>query len=55
MDRRSFLKAVASAGGLAASGVFDVFLCHNSGDKLAVKRIGQQLKEAGLLPWLATR
>lgn len=35
-----------------AAGTFDVFLCHNSGDKPAVKRIGQQLKESGLLPWL---
>ena len=35
-----------------ASGTFDVFLCHNSGDKPAVKRIAQRLKEAGLLPWL---
>jgi hypothetical protein len=31
---------------------FDVFLCHNSADKPAVRRIGDQLKEAGLLPWL---
>jgi hypothetical protein len=35
-----------------ASGIFDVFLCHNSGDKPAVKRIGQRLKETGVLPWL---
>lgn len=35
-----------------AAGQFDVFLCHNSADKPAVKRIGQQLKEAGILPWL---
>ncbi len=31
---------------------FDVFLCHNSIDKPAVKKIGEQLKEQGLLPWL---
>jgi TIR domain len=31
---------------------FDVFLCHNSADKPMVRRIGQQLKEAGILPWL---
>lgn len=31
---------------------FDVFLCHNSSDKEAVKRIGEQLKAAGLKPWL---
>ncbi len=35
-----------------AAGAFDVFLCHNSADKPAVKRIGQRLKEAGILPWL---
>lgn len=31
---------------------FDVFLCHNSEDKLEVKEIGEKLKELGLLPWL---
>ena len=31
---------------------FDVFLCHNGQDKLAVKRIGEQLKSYGILPWL---
>jgi len=31
---------------------FDVFLCHNSADKPTVRRIGQQLKEAGILPWI---
>jgi len=35
-----------------ASGEFDVFLCHNSADKPAVKRIAQQLRAAGVLPWL---
>lgn len=35
-----------------AAGRFDVFLCHNSADKPAVKRVAQQLKEAGILPWL---
>jgi hypothetical protein len=34
------------------AGIFDVFLCHNSSDKPAVKRIAQQLREAGVLPWL---
>lgn len=33
-------------------GEFDVFLCHNGADKPAVRRIAQQLKEAGVLPWL---
>jgi WD40 repeat protein len=31
---------------------FDVFLCHNSSDKRAVKKIGERLKEYGILPWL---
>jgi len=31
---------------------FDVFLCHNSADKSAVKRIGQKLMDVGILPWL---
>ena len=31
---------------------FDVFLCHTSIDKPAVKKIAEQLKEQGLLPWL---
>lgn len=35
-----------------AAGRFDVFLCHNSADKAAVKRIGERLKRHGILPWL---
>lgn len=31
---------------------FDVFLCYNNLDKLAVKNIGLELKEHGILPWL---
>ena len=31
---------------------FDVFLCHNSKDKAEVKKIGEWLKEKGILPWL---
>ena len=30
---------------------FDVFLCHNSNDKMEIKRIGEQLKQQGLKPW----
>ena len=36
----------------AEAGAFDVFLCHNNKDKLEVKKIGEQLKERGILPWL---
>lgn len=38
--------------GKIESGEFDVFLCHNSQDKAAVKEIGGRLKERGILPWL---
>jgi GTPase SAR1 family protein len=31
---------------------FDVFLCHNSRNKNAVKEIGEKLKSRGILPWL---
>ncbi|GAC1559799.1 MAG: hypothetical protein NVS2B2_20420 [Ktedonobacteraceae bacterium] len=31
---------------------FDVFLCHHGIDTPAVKKIGEQLQERGLLPWL---
>lgn len=35
-----------------ASGVFDVFLCHNSADKPAVRAIARALRDRGILPWL---
>ena len=44
--------ATSSLQGKIATKDFDVFLCHNSGDKPAVKIIGEQLKELGILPWL---
>lgn len=31
---------------------FDVFLCHNSADKPAVRRMASTLRELGLKPWL---
>lgn len=31
---------------------FDVFLCHNSTDKAAVKQLGKQLIRRGIRPWL---
>jgi formylglycine-generating enzyme required for sulfatase activity len=31
---------------------FNVFLCHNSADKPAVKEIGLRLKDCGIIPWL---
>jgi TIR domain-containing protein len=30
---------------------FDVFLCHNTADKPAVRLIAQRLRERGILPW----
>ena len=33
------------------SNQFDVFLCHNSIDKPAVRKIAQKLKQRGLRPW----
>ncbi len=38
--------------GKIETGDFDVFLCHNSEDKDAVKEIGEQLMARGILPWL---
>ena len=35
-----------------AAGAFDVFLCHNVGDKPAVMEIGRRLMNRGVLPWL---
>ncbi|MGD0602794.1 MAG: TIR domain-containing protein [Streptosporangiaceae bacterium] len=34
---------------------FDVFLCHNTDDKPAVRELAQQLRERGLRPWLDER
>jgi GTPase SAR1 family protein/nucleotide-binding universal stress UspA family protein len=34
---------------------FDVFLCHNWGDKPAVRELAQRLRERGLRPWLDER
>jgi hypothetical protein len=35
--------------------IFDVFLCHNSEDKPAVRDIAQQLVKKGIKPWLDER
>ena len=35
-----------------AAQAFDVFLCYDQQDKAAVKSIGEQLKQYGILPWL---
>jgi WD40 repeat protein len=38
--------------GKISLGDFDVFLCHNDQNKPLVKKIGEQLKEQGIYPWL---
>jgi formylglycine-generating enzyme required for sulfatase activity len=35
-----------------AAGDYDVFLCHNSKDKLEVKKIAEMLKNSNINPWL---
>ena len=57
MDRsadaaRDVAAAASVIAGKIATGDFDVFLCHNSADKPAVKEIGNRLKARGILPWL---
>jgi small GTP-binding protein len=50
--RREREAATSVLQGKIATSDFDVFLCHNSGDKAAVKEIGERLKARGILPWL---
>ena len=45
-------RAASIVQGKLETGDYDVFLCHNSEDKPAVKKIGERLKERGILPWL---
>ena len=35
--------------------IFDVFLCHNSADEPAVRKIARMLVEEGIKPWLDER
>lgn len=52
-DRERDRQATASVvQGKQETQDFDVFLCHHGVDKPAVKRIGEYLKQQGLLPWL---
>jgi WD40 repeat protein len=44
--------AATTLKGKIETGDYDVFLCHSSRDKEAVKAIGERLKERGILPWL---
>ncbi len=57
MEEAAELQKELSASSLVLKGKikaedFDVFLCHNSDDKEAVKEIGEKLKTFGILPWL---
>ncbi len=51
-QQRDRAAQISSVGGKQEVGDFDVFLCHNNRDKAVVKRIGQKLRQQGLLPWL---
>lgn len=50
--RREREAATSVLQGKIATSDFDVFLCHNNIDKLAVKEMGERLKAVGILPWL---
>ncbi len=50
--RREFERAASILSGKMATNDFDVFLCHNTQDKAAVKVIAEELKSRGILPWL---
>jgi small GTP-binding protein len=51
-QRREIETAASVVQGKIAASDFDVFLCHNHVDKVAIREIGEQLKERGILPWL---
>jgi WD40 repeat protein len=51
-DQRDRESAQSILQGKIATQDFDVFLCHHGPDKGVVKQIGEQLKHAGILPWL---
>jgi hypothetical protein len=50
--KRDSETAISILEGKRKTGQFDVFLCHNTKDKPAVKEIGKMLEEKGILPWL---
>jgi hypothetical protein len=57
MDRtadtqRDYARTKSILRGKIEAKYFDVFLCYNTSDLLQVKKIGEQLKEHGILPWL---
>ena len=57
MDRsadaqRDLSTAASKLQGKIGTGDYNVFLCHHGIDKSDVKKVGEQLKEQGILPWL---
>ena len=44
--------AISVIQGKRLTGDYDIFFCHNDADKEIVKRIGEQLQNYSLLPWL---
>lgn len=51
-DARDRAVAAKTIEGKRAINDYDVFLCHRSADKQQIKRVGRQLLENGILPWL---
>ncbi len=50
-NQRARDTAASILEGKIATQDFDVFLCYNNEDKVAVKKIGHTLRETGILPW----
>src|SRR5258706_11881571 len=44
--------AIGPSSAKTAEATFDVFLCHNSSDKPAIRKINAAMKKAGLRTWL---
>jgi WD40 repeat protein len=51
-NQRDLATAALVLHGKKATNDFDVFLSYNRGDKVEVIKIGERLKERGILPWL---
>lgn len=51
-NQRDREMALMTLKGKVETGDFDVFLCHNSEDKPAIKEIAYQLQNHGIRPWL---
>jgi hypothetical protein len=50
--QRDRQRAATVIEGKRATHDFDVFLCYHGQDKQAVKQMGEQLQQHGILPWL---